>query len=329
MQRAFLVVVGIATMLTISSCASPYDEATKEGLRQHVIAVSEASAAGDWQGAIAGLDVLADELSAARDAGKVDDSRFQSIVGAMELVRSDLEQAIANAEDEAERQRLLDEQARLQEQITQLQEQGNGEGDKKGEEDEKGGRRRRARRTRRGRRERTDVLAGDECAHSPSKPRRPTLRRGRFGLRRRRARRHHRGGIFAELIDLSPVGGAMHLQHRRFGRLRHRMVQTGPGHDRCDERSEASDLTSTHREPVRSEQVTHHGRIQRGRERPDDCLFDLQRGGLFGQMAEEDGLVFDLDAETGLHLVDTAVHASNVSHRRSPVHGLVNVGWPQ
>ena len=138
MLRVALAAVSIATMLTVSSCASPYDEATKADLRQHVVAVSQASAAGDWQGAIAGLDVLADELSAARDAGKVDDERFESIVGAMELVRADLEQAIAAAEDEAERQRLLDEQARLQEQITQLQEQGDGEGDKKGEEEQQG-----------------------------------------------------------------------------------------------------------------------------------------------------------------------------------------------
>jgi hypothetical protein len=147
MRGGALAVVAVATMLTFTSCASPYDQATKDDLREGVIAVSQASAAGDWLGAIARLDELAAEVSAAREAGKVDDARFDSIVAAMELVRADLDLAVAAAEDEAERQRLLDEQARLQEQITQLQNQGNGddgggegegEGEKKGDDGKKG-----------------------------------------------------------------------------------------------------------------------------------------------------------------------------------------------
>jgi hypothetical protein len=82
------------------------------------------------------------QLSDARAAGKIDEERFDSILLAMELVRQDLDTAIAAAADAAERQRLIDEQARLQEQIAQLQEQqtedGKGEGEKKGEEEKKG-----------------------------------------------------------------------------------------------------------------------------------------------------------------------------------------------
>ena len=137
MRRAGSASIAVAAVIALSSCAQAYDDATRQSLRQHVVAVSQASAAGDWQGAVAGLDVLAADLSAARDAGKVDAERFDSIVAAMEVVRSDLNAAIAAAEDEAERQRLLEEQAQLQQQITELQNQGaGGEGEEK--KDEKG-----------------------------------------------------------------------------------------------------------------------------------------------------------------------------------------------
>ena len=116
-------------VLLLTSCAPTYDQATEQSLRRQVVAASQASAAGDWQGALHSLDAMASELETARADGKVDDERFESIVAAMELVRLDLEAAITAAEDEAERQRLLDEQARLQEQITQLQTPGGGEGD--------------------------------------------------------------------------------------------------------------------------------------------------------------------------------------------------------
>lgn len=131
--------VAVAVTLALSSCAPSYDQETEDRLRQHVVAVSEASAAGDWQAALSGLDSLAAEATSAREAGKVDAKRFETITLAMELVRQDLEAAIAAAEGEAERQRLEEEQARLQEQIDQMQNQGDsgenengndGEGDK-------------------------------------------------------------------------------------------------------------------------------------------------------------------------------------------------------
>jgi uncharacterized membrane protein YccC len=149
--KRFAATLGIAAALTLSSCAAPsYDDETRDGLRAHVAAVAEASAAGDWAGALAGLDAMASALSKAKDEGKVSEERFDTIALAMELVRQDLDEAIAAAADEAERQRLLEEQARLQEQINQLQEQqnqgnddkgeeggGKGEDDKKGENDKK------------------------------------------------------------------------------------------------------------------------------------------------------------------------------------------------
>ena len=121
MRAGPIAAVVLTATLALSACAPRYDGATKEDLRAQVVAVSTASAAGDWPTAIAGLDQLATEVSKARRDGRLDDARFTAIVAAMDLVRQDLEAAVAAAETEAEQQRLLAEQARLQEQITQLQ----------------------------------------------------------------------------------------------------------------------------------------------------------------------------------------------------------------
>jgi hypothetical protein len=140
LRSTVLTVIAVTTAMVLSACAPAYDEATKDALRQHVVAVSEASAAGDWPTAIGGLDALAADAAAAHEAGKLDDERLERITLAMELVRQDLEAAIATAEDAAERQRLQDEQARLQEQINQLQDPGDGGGeDDKGGKDKGGG----------------------------------------------------------------------------------------------------------------------------------------------------------------------------------------------
>lgn len=121
MRAGRIASVVLTATLALSGCAPQYDAATKEDLRAQVVAVSTASAAGDWPTAIAGLDQLATEVSKARRDGRLHDQRFAAIVSAMDLVRQDLEAAVAAAETEAEQQRLLAEQARLQEQITQLQ----------------------------------------------------------------------------------------------------------------------------------------------------------------------------------------------------------------
>lgn len=128
MRTHVLAAAALAFTLSLSSCATPgYDQDTAQRLHEHIVAISDASAAGDWQGALDGLETMAAELSKARELGKVDDDRFDTITLAMERVRLDLEAAIAAAANEAERQRLLDEQARLQEQISRLQNQGDAE----------------------------------------------------------------------------------------------------------------------------------------------------------------------------------------------------------
>jgi hypothetical protein len=114
---------GVIGLLTLSSCAAQpeYDPATAAGLRQHVVTVSSASAAGDWAGAAAALDAMTAEVDAARADGRIDEERLDSIVLAMELVRQDLRMAIDEAEDAAEQQRLEEEQAALQAQLDQLE----------------------------------------------------------------------------------------------------------------------------------------------------------------------------------------------------------------
>ena len=143
MRINFAAPVALLAALALSGCGPVYDQETADGLREHVVTISEASAAGDWQSAVTELDILAKEAAKAREAGKLDSERFEKIALAMELVRQDLEAAIAAAEDDAERQRLQEEQTRLQEQIDQLQNQGSGSeeegGDDKDKKEDKGG----------------------------------------------------------------------------------------------------------------------------------------------------------------------------------------------
>ncbi|WP_173921445.1 hypothetical protein [Agromyces sp. Marseille-P2726] len=113
----------IAAVLALSACAPTYDQETQQSFRRQVVAVSKASAAGDWQGAVTQLDVLSEELTAARADGKVDEERFNQIVTAMDLVRMDLQAAITAAAHEAERQRLQEQQAQLEQQLQDVQSQ--------------------------------------------------------------------------------------------------------------------------------------------------------------------------------------------------------------
>jgi hypothetical protein len=117
------IATGLVGLLTLSSCAAEptYDPATAEGLREHVVSVSTASAAGDWAGALAALDAMTAEVDEAQSDGRIDPERMESILLAMELVRQDLQMAIDEAEDAAEQQRLQEEQAALQAQLDQLE----------------------------------------------------------------------------------------------------------------------------------------------------------------------------------------------------------------
>lgn len=138
MRRLSVGAVAIAATLVFTSCASSYDDATRDGLREYVVAVSEASAAGDWPTALGALDGMAAEVDAARKAGKLDDDRFETITLAMEVVRQDLETAIAAAEDEAERQRLQEQQTMLEQQIAELRDQSAGVDDQPNDDDRGG-----------------------------------------------------------------------------------------------------------------------------------------------------------------------------------------------
>ena len=114
---------GLVALLTLSSCAAEpaYDPTTAASLREHVVTVSSASAAGDWAGALAALDAMTAEVDEAQAEGRIDEQRTDSILEAMELVRQELQLAIDEAEDAAERQRLEEEQAKLQERLDQLE----------------------------------------------------------------------------------------------------------------------------------------------------------------------------------------------------------------
>ncbi|MEI5584138.1 hypothetical protein, partial [Agromyces sp. CCNWLW208] len=89
----------LAVLLALSGCAAPsYEAETAEQLRGDVHSIAAASAAGDWGGAVAGLDEMADRLDREHSRGRMDDDRFEAIAAAMRLVRADLETAILAAE---------------------------------------------------------------------------------------------------------------------------------------------------------------------------------------------------------------------------------------
>ncbi|MBC7589841.1 MAG: hypothetical protein H7226_02200 [Salinibacterium sp.] len=87
-----LVVVGLLLSGCASSSETQYPAAT---LQAAVLAVSDASAAGDPSAALTRLDELQASLLDERARGTVDQARFDSVSAAIELVRTDLERAIA------------------------------------------------------------------------------------------------------------------------------------------------------------------------------------------------------------------------------------------
>jgi hypothetical protein len=96
-MRRLLAAAGVALVLALGGCASSehYPEATVQSLQEGVLAVSQASAAGDWAGATVALDDVAARLAAALDAGEITDDRAHDIAVAIELVRTDLQNLIA------------------------------------------------------------------------------------------------------------------------------------------------------------------------------------------------------------------------------------------
>ena len=83
----------------LAGCTAEPDLAAEQSqaYRAQVVAIAEASAAGDFAGAIAALDALQAEIDAAVADGTLTDEREQRIREAMALVRADLDAAIAAA----------------------------------------------------------------------------------------------------------------------------------------------------------------------------------------------------------------------------------------
>lgn len=101
MSRALIAVAATAALL--AGCASPpaYEPATAERLQAQVLAVSTSTAEGDWAGASTRLMELEAIAATALARGEITQERHDAIVAALQLVRSDVEAAIAQAEEEA------------------------------------------------------------------------------------------------------------------------------------------------------------------------------------------------------------------------------------
>lgn len=127
----------------LAGCAPTpsYDPATAERLQQHVLAVSESSAAGDWATTQTRLLELEASASTALARGEITQERFDAITSALALVQADIDAAVAAAEQAAAEQAAA-EQAAAEEAARQAEEQsgrGNegGKDDKKDKDDEK------------------------------------------------------------------------------------------------------------------------------------------------------------------------------------------------
>lgn len=99
--RRALAAASVTLALTggLAGCAGQPDPTAEQAqeYRTQVVAIAEASAAGDYTGALAALDALQTEVDAAVADGSLDGDREQRIVDAIAVVRADLEAAIAAA----------------------------------------------------------------------------------------------------------------------------------------------------------------------------------------------------------------------------------------
>lgn len=129
----------------LAGCAptTAYDPATAERLQQHVLAVSDSSAAGDWATTQTRLLELEASASTALARGEITKERFDAIMAALALVRADVDAAVAAAEqaaaEKAAAEQAAAEQAAAEEAARQAEEQSNrgGGGGKKDKDDEK------------------------------------------------------------------------------------------------------------------------------------------------------------------------------------------------
>ncbi|MBT2517389.1 hypothetical protein J7E29_08090 [Streptomyces sp. ISL-90] len=96
-RHAVLPAAAIAVTLTfgVSACSSA--EQTADAMRTSVVQIGERAVAGDFTGALAELQLLERDVTVALDTGRIDADREQVIRGAIDLVRADLEAALAAA----------------------------------------------------------------------------------------------------------------------------------------------------------------------------------------------------------------------------------------
>lgn len=106
MRRARSILpVALAVALVLGGCAAQepgYDVDAAEHLQSEVLEVSELSAAADYPAALLALTELEVSLKDARARGELTEERYESILAAAAMVRTDLEAAIAAQAPEPE-----------------------------------------------------------------------------------------------------------------------------------------------------------------------------------------------------------------------------------
>ncbi|MDO8337375.1 MAG: mucin-associated surface protein [Microcella sp.] len=146
MTRRLISALGGGALLVglLAGCAPTpsYDPTTAERLQQHVLAVSDSSAVGDWATTRTRLLELEASASTALARGEITQERFDAIMSALALVQADVDAAIAAAEQAAAEQAAAEqaaaeqaaaEQAAAEEAARQAEEK-----DDKGKPDDKG-----------------------------------------------------------------------------------------------------------------------------------------------------------------------------------------------
>lgn len=141
-------VAAALVMGLLAGCAGQpaYNPETAERLQERVLAVSASTAESDWATASTRLLELEASASEALARGEITQERFEAIMSAVSLVRTDVDAAIAAAEAaaaaEAQRQAEADraaaaEAARQAEEAARAAEEDRGRG--KDDDDDKGG----------------------------------------------------------------------------------------------------------------------------------------------------------------------------------------------
>lgn len=94
-RHALLPAAAIAVALTfgLSGCISA--EQTADAMHTSVVQIAERAVAADFAGALAELELLDRDVTVALDRGRIDADREQVIRAAIDLVRADLEAALA------------------------------------------------------------------------------------------------------------------------------------------------------------------------------------------------------------------------------------------